>query len=315
MNLGGNRDRIWILVVSTLLSLLLWLQVTAQVDPVMQREIPVAVDFDNLPETLMPTRAPQTVTVIAEGPAKGLDQINAKDLVAVIDLASSRQGTYRYPVQLRAPARGPVTFSLRRQTESISVAKVMRSERAVEVEERGLRPADLEYGGSTVQPERVSIIGPDTEVPLVQKVRAFLDLSRIKPGVSYQLDVEVLGAGNKPMPNVRAEPAKVTVLPAVGAAPSNSNFLIVPKWKGEPAFGFEVLRYQLKPNQVLLSGEVSVLAGIVRVETEPIDITGLKSSSWLEARIKVPPGAKSSLKAIQVFVEISQSQQPEAGSP
>lgn len=307
---GPNWDRLFLSITSVILALLLWLQVSTQSDPATQREFAVPLKLENAPENMAPTRFPPAVTAVAEGPTRELNNIDIGEWQASIDLSNAAPGTSRLPVRLIGPTRTSIRVTLKRPSEIVQIARVRRVEHLVEIEERGRRPEDLQYDGAVTQPETVTVVGPETVVPGgIGRVRALLDLSKIRPGVSFNVDVEVLGKGNLPVPLARCEPATVTVYPAVAAAPTTNNVLITPVWKGQPAFGYEVQRYELKPSQVTLTGKSAVLASLQKVETEPIDLTGIRETTLLSTRLRLPTGVQAMGGAtVRVTVFVAKSQ-------
>jgi len=89
------------------------------------------------------------------------------------------------------------------------------------------------------------------------------------------------------------------------AAPATVNVLVTPRWVGTPAFGYEVDSVIVEPNQVTLTGESRVLAAIQKVWTEPIDLTGLKTSKTVTVPLQVPSGTKSSDPSVRVEVRLN----------
>lgn len=299
-------ENLLLAVLSIASAVFLWLHVQAREEPGKERELMVKVDLSGLKADFVVTKAPATVPVVAEGSQEALNQIDSESLSATLDLSNAKVGDNRVPVQLRAPTRANVTFSLRRLIERIEVARVLRTERAVEIETFGVMPPGLMFGDASSDPESVVLIGPEKVVPNVLKVRAMLDLSKLRPGMSYPIAVEVLGNSNQPVRLVRAEPSIVTIRPAVLAAPATKRVLVTPVFQGQPAVGFRVASYQVVPNQVSVTGNSSALNRVVTIDTEPASLAGLTADTSLSVRLRLPTGIKiqgSRMISIRVKVE------------
>jgi len=258
---------------------------------------------------LVVTKAPATVPVVAEGSQESLNQIDSESLSATLDLTNAKVGDNRVPVQLRAPTRANVTFTLRRLVERIEVARVLRTERAIEIETFGVMPPGLMFGGASSDPETIILVGPEKTVPSVLKVRAMLDLSKLRPGMSYPVAVEVLGNSNQPVRLVRAEPSIVTVRPAVLAAPATKRVLVTPTMQGQPAVGYRIAGYEVIPNQVSITGNSAALNRVATIDTEPASLAGLTSDTSISVRLKLPTGIKvqgSRMITLRVRVEAIQ---------
>jgi YbbR domain-containing protein len=285
-------NQVLLAIVSLIIATMLWLQVQSQGEPFTQREIAVRLEIRNLPDHLIVTQAPATVSVVAEGTRDQLSKLDTSQIFAFTDLSEATSGMANYRVQLSAPTRLPVNLSVPRSVVKIEAVAIARAERAVDVEAFGKIRPGLVFDGATAQPDVVTLIGPETQVPLVQKVRALVDLAKLQPGVSMPVTLEVIGPENKPMRLVHSDPPVVTVLPAVAVAPESKSVLVVPRWQGQPAFGYEVKGYEIRPNQLELTGKSDRLAQVLRVETEPINLANAKADLNIRVRVIAPKGLR-----------------------
>lgn len=285
-------NQVLLAIVSLVIATMLWLQVQSQGEPFTQREISVRLEIRNLPDHLIVTQAPATVSVVAEGTRDQLSKLDTSQIFAFTDLSEATSGMANYRVQISAPTRLPVNLSVPRSIVKIEAVAIARAERPVDVEAFGKIRPGLVFDGAMAQPDVVTLIGPETQVPLVQKVRALVDLAKLQPGVSMPVTLEVIGPENKPMRLVHADPSVVTVLPAVAVAPESKSVLVVPRWQGQPAFGYEVKGYEVRPNQLELTGKSDRLAQVLRVETEPINLANAKTDLNIRVRAIVPKGLR-----------------------
>jgi len=279
----------WLLLISVLASMFLWVNFGKN-EQVNQRQMDVRLEAINEPVNLQAVGLTDKVKVIANGTNRELDALNPDQMHAQVDLSKADVGTRIYELKLINADKLPASVDLRSNVIRVTVERKATLTKTVEVETVGKRPEQFRYAGATVQPSEVTLTGPESEIKRVAKVRVLLDLAGIKQGIQKDIEVEVLTDSNRRLPNVVAEPNQVTVLPGVVAAPTTISVLVSPKWKGQPAFGFAVSSYQIRPNQVQLTGTNSVLAGISVLETEPIDLSGLKSTMTKTVRIKLPNG-------------------------
>jgi len=108
-----------------------------------------------------------------------------------------------------------------------------------------------------------------------QKLNKTIDLSKAGAGlVSFPI-----GPENLPLPRgvrvTRVRPTSITIfLERV----RRKAVAVQPVVVGEPAPGFAVSRVTIEPLQVTVSGPESELAGLTRVWSKPIDVSGLTSS-------------------------------------
>jgi YbbR domain-containing protein len=73
---------------------------------------------------------------------------------------------------------------------------------------------------------------------------------------------------------------------------------------GEPASGYRLLDIAVEPNSVQVTGSPALIDGL-RVETEPVDITGLSESQTLQVGLDLPDGVSMvEVQPIVVTVQI-----------
>jgi YbbR domain-containing protein len=293
------------MLVSLFLSILLWLQVQSQVEPGRQKEFEVELGMENVPEGLVVVSAPRRAVVVASGPSDVIDRIRADQILATVNLSEGEIGPGRYAIDMKIPGRPNARFELRQPTAAVSLARETRVEREVRLETLGSLSSDLVYGEGVVDPPTVTVIGPEPNVAQIEKTRVMLDLARVRPGEAYPLTVELLGRNNRPIPLVKAVPSTVTVRSGVAAAPAQRRVLIAPLWRGQPEFGYRVTGYEVRPNQIQISGESARLASIVSLDTEPFDLSGLTSDAMRKVRVPIPSGMRSATREVEVTVRIS----------
>lgn len=308
MKIAISKENLLLMIVSAVIAILLWLQVQSQINPSIQREYSIPLEQRHLPENLIVTHTPSRVTVVAEGSQSELKSINPDEIEAYVDLSKAQIGQKSYPVKLRIFKKNNAELTLQHPIEVLKIERLLQKEFPVKIEARGLPPSDLIYDGAGARPDKVILQGPESALAKVVKVRAMFNLPQIKPGESYPATVEILGAVNRPVPFIHAEPSVVMIHPGVAAAPANKRVLISPLWEGEPAFGYKVSQYQLKPNQVKITGNIARVARTNILDTQPIPIQGLQKSKTFYVSLKVPVGIQvMDNQKIEVRVHISSS--------
>ncbi|MBS1723986.1 MAG: hypothetical protein JSS66_13660 [Armatimonadetes bacterium] len=250
------------------------------------------VEFQGLPASMTVVGGPQTVQVVASGSKEYLDQLDKNSVFAVVDLSYARAGQYRFPLEIHAPSNRRVTVTPRVPNVRIKVENVSSKEAAVEVEPTGLPPRDLIYDGASVLPERVTIIGAESKLGSVKKVRALLDLAQVRAGGMVKVSVEILDDANRPIPYVRAQPAEVSVSPAVAAAPATKRVIVNPQYVGTPAFGYRVTGIEVRPAQIQVKGESGVMSKTSVVETEPVSLTDALATVSVVRKVRLPAGVR-----------------------
>ena len=274
----------------------LWLYVRAQNALIVPQTFPVKLAVNNLDPDQIVTRIPATVNVLVEGMDMDLKQIDEKTLgrvTASVDLSSSSAGLNYYKVSIRPPTGSPLMWKAQGDGQ-VLVGIDTRVHRAfpVTVDKQGLAPDGLEVGDVLTQPNTVMLDGPETQMNLVEEVRATLDVSDVKAGETYEASVEVFGKDKGPMQLITSEPQTITLRPIVANSPPTRNVLVVPSWTGQLPFGIEVISYEITPNQLRVQGKRETLAKVLTIETTSVDLGALAESRTLTLPLAMPPGVQ-----------------------
>lgn len=287
--------KIPVLIVSGLLAASLWLYVRAQNALVVTQTFPVKLTAIGLGSDLIVTRIPATINVKVEGSDQDLRQVDEKRVSALVDLQQATPGINGYRVTIRPPTGAGMSLKWSLQDDlpvNVGIDRRVRRPFQVQVVKQGLPPDGIEVGDVLLEPPVIMLDGPETQLNLVDEVRATFDLSKVRAGETYQAQVEVFGKDKGPMPLITSDPSAVTLRPIVAAAPPSRSVLVSPSWKGQLAFGAEIVSYSITPNQIQLRGRREVLAELLTIRTQNIDLTGLRESRVLTVPLVVPAGVE-----------------------
>lgn len=312
------RSNLALMVISLFLSLMLWgivRAINSPAEPTSQRTIDVPIVYREAPEGLIRVSGPTQVKVILEGTELALRDLDTRDIFGIVDLQEATAGTRNYPIELSAPTSN-VRVDLATRYAEVSLAVMMSESKPVEIVSRGR--LDLAEGmhltDLSAQPETVVLYGPREYLNRVALVRAVFDLANARDGRAVTVQLEMLDDQDRQVPFVRAEPSEVQVLPIVMPDVPEKQVLVVPDFSGQPQFGYEVVRYEVTPNQATLQGEFDRLADAFTIRTEPIDLSEINATRTFEARLRAPAGLTVK-GANQVQVRVVIQRRPEATRP
>ena len=277
-------------IASLAVAVILWLQVQPMYDPDRERELDLPLEIANLDPTLALVDAPETARIILSGTESELAEANPSLFSAALDLTGATPGVSDATIEVKAPARSGVYVRPVRARVRVEVVRRLRQSFTVEAEVSGSPPRGLQVDGATVTPAEVAVSGPQPKVEAIRRVRVLVDLSRVTPGIDFNLGVEALDAEGRPITGLAFEPATVRAIPAVASAPTSRRVLIDPVFTGSVAFGFRVASYEIRPAQVLLTGSSDALARVSIVRSRPIDLTGLSETALKPLELDLPEG-------------------------
>jgi YbbR domain-containing protein len=289
--------KIPLIIVSFILSLVLWVYVQVQERPDngVSTYIQVPVVPVNLPDGYIILNKPPSFKVLPQGAEEEIRKINPEDLTAEIDLAKAQPGTAIYPIRLRTTRNYNVTWDPKSGTAAVTVDILVQNVRKPVIirASQQLRDPSREYvpQNTTTDPEFVYVAGPRSLVEKVKQAQAILDLRTVSNGTSIlSSELELVDEnGNQVTGSLLSfAPRQVQISPALTIASESKQLIVQPTFKGTPAFGYRVKRVDVTPNQIEVRGRTEALQTIGAVPTEPIDITNITRTTSVTVKPVVP---------------------------
>jgi YbbR domain-containing protein len=74
---------------------------------------------------------------------------------------------------------------------------------------------------------------------------------------------------------------------------------------GNPRFGYEIIGYEITPNQIRIEGPAEALANLLSVQTAGIDIEGIDSDQTRSVTLSLPTGVRSITASVRVRITIA----------
>lgn len=295
------------LTLAFVLALIIWLTATQTQDPMRTQFVQLPVDFIGQPEDAIrvePER--QTVQIRVEGPESVLRQLSPTDFTATVDLSEAPFGeTVTVPIDVNANISG-VTLSTPAPDEVEVLLEQQVTQRIpVELDIRGSVARGHTQGEALIEPEAIVASGPASRLEQIEfaLVTVFLNNAR-ETTVTDQRPIFYDQQGRVASTNginLSTEDVEVTI--PVEESAGFAEKLITVNWIGEPAPGYRLLSVNVDPPSVLVKGLPARVNALTRLQTEPIDITGLTQSFTQQATLDLPAGISLDQDQ-EIFVEI-----------
>ncbi|HET6645472.1 MAG TPA: CdaR family protein [Fimbriimonadales bacterium] len=268
--------------------------------------------FENVPVAyrepaggLVATERTTRIHVDARVLLPSVARIDKSDISAIVDLSHAKVGRARYPVKVVYTGPADVSVELEARPREVEVVVEQWVQRELEVHPMTTGAWDLYRPGPiTVTPPKVRISGPEGRLALATEARVEVNLTNVEPGSSSQAPVQVLTETGKPL-EVTVDPSTVTVRVKAVALPPSKNVLVQPNWLGNPRFGYEIIGYEITPNQIRIEGPAEALANLLSVQTAGIDIEGIDSDQTRSVTLSLPTGVRSITASVRVRITIA----------
>jgi len=156
--------------------------------------------------------------------------------------------------------------------------------------EHGAVPDGLTLGPTTIDPETVTISGPQSVVVNVEAARAVVIVQTTGIDIDQNVPlvpIDKLGNALSPL-DVTPPTARVTI--PVFSDRQSRTLPVDPIITGTPAAGFEIESVAVRPQVALVAGDADQLAQLTQVDTDPIPMTGVSANVTVEVGLALPIG-------------------------
>jgi YbbR domain-containing protein len=293
------------LLLSLVLAVFIWGIAVRDSDPDDNIQLELPVQIIGRPAEHAVTGIPNTVEVGVRGPESVVTQLDRGDFVAELDLTDVRPGESTLPIAVRFDDDVLELVWQVPQQVTLQVERIVTKQVPVRLEMEGGVARGYVTGEPFLDPDTIEITGVSSRVDAIAEARVtvFLDnpqedmvVTRRPIFYDQQSDITSVNALT-----VGAEEVAVTI-PVDQLAGFTAKPIIV-NWEGEVAQGYRLLDVRVEPDSVLLTGSPAQLDRFTRVQTEQIDITGLRESRTMQVSLDLPSGIE--LDEVQpVYVEI-----------
>jgi YbbR domain-containing protein len=275
------------------LAIAIWVAATLGSDPFEQREFPnVPVQLVNQREdTILFEPINEQVTVEARAPASVLKEIKVSAFEAVMDLSAAQPGVpTSVPIQVTSNDDAIRIVRWSPPEQNVHLEALSTITLPVTIDTEGQVATGYQATSLAIQPEEVSVLGPDPLLTEVKSVSGVVDVENAKENVEETVRVRPLDVNGELVPGLQWTPDDVQVQVGVrrrlGFKPDVE---VVPDLRGEPASGYRRGSVAVEPSTVTLAGLPSVLEQLPGfVETYPISVTGATQDLVQRSPLTVP---------------------------
>ena len=287
----NNKNDTKLKILSVLLAIFMWTFVINSTNPTVNktyRNIPVVIkNQDNLEKsgyTIVGNDESLTTNIKLKGTREKLVGLKTSNIYAYIDIADVKEGIQSIEIVVDTPT-GVTVDELEPEEINLNIQKVIEKTLPV-----NLIISDKIKDGRIVEvnelsPEDIKVKGPASYINKIDRAEVRIEDMDLLDGKIHSLPVAILDrSGNKISGlDISNDDINVSFLVyETKKVPVNLNTT------GEPAQGFEESSREVSPNKVVIKGPESIIRDIEQINTKPININNLKSSSYGDVRLDLP---------------------------
>jgi YbbR domain-containing protein len=299
--LRGFVKSIPTLVLSLALSVAVWISAINASDPVKQQPYPRAMQIErkNLdPALVVSSDVPTQVTATFSAPTSIWDRMltDRAPVHAWIDLSGLGPGTHTVPVRVEPLSQFQPTKLVTQSPQNVTITleRLVTSEFPVDLTLRGEPAVGFQAETPKLSQDKVEVRGPSSRVQQVSKAVVTLDLAQVSDSINRSLDVQLVDANGDPVDGVTYTPRQIIVNQAVSQRGGYRNVVVKVSWTGQVANGYRLTNISVFPPTVTVFSSnpqlMNALPGYV--ETNPIDLTGVKDDLERRLSLNLPNGVE-----------------------
>lgn len=236
------------------------------------------VEVTGLGSNLVVVGDPLPVSVTVVGREDDVESARPEHFKATVSLRNRVAGRHSLPVRVEAVEGDVRVRAVQPETAVVILQETVEREVPVVVETSNPPPLGFRVGTPDVLPESAIVSGIATEVEAVDSLVARLDLGGATVSVERSVILEARTAGGGAVTQVVVNPRFAQVRVPIEQELFRRTASVLPDITGTPAEGYRVRAVRASPTTVDVLVSVDVLDDEVKVQTQPVDISGADSN-------------------------------------
>lgn len=272
-----GRSHIIRLLTAFLLAIVTWGWVIQATDPIETMTIAeLEIAAPNLDKDMVIVTALPRASVEVEGPQSELESITRSQISVRLDTSSVTQpGNYKLPLVVDGPdtdARLHATPEFAQVQVDELATKVM----PLQIDQIEQNPGSSKVNTITSEVQQVTVSGPSSAVDRVDSVILPVVIDSQTTNFASVFTPYAVDAEEQVITEVSILPNQIST--QVEVKSRGKVISVIPSIQGQPAEGYSTQRTAVLPISVTVDGPEDVLANLLFVNTEPVDISGASQS-------------------------------------
>lgn len=299
------------LITAFILALAVWISAVSSSDPLSERTYPNPLPIEIIgqdPGLVITSSIPSSVTVVLSAPQSIWNQLNTETgaVRAFLDLSGLGTGSHSVPVRVQISVRPVRKIAQSPQSITVTLERLASKEFPIRVVTRGSPAVGYTAETPTLSQNLVTISGPESQVNRVAEVQAIIDLSQATETITRTVNLVAVDANDNPINELNLLPDRVTLRQNISQRFGYRNVVVKVVVLGQVASGYRLTNISVFPPAVTVFSAdpqiVSDLPGFI--ETEPLNINGLKDDLDISLSLNLPPGVSVVGDQTEVLVRV-----------
>ncbi len=300
-------------ILALFIAILLWSYVRKDVNPNIVREIK-NINVDIINEQLINDEGlvisqneDLKVSIKVSGRRSDLDAIKEKEILAEIDLSGAKRGNQKIEIEFKKPFNVEIV-DLSKRYINVEIDSLNKVTKDVKLNTIKSSQNDI-IESSDISPKTVEVSGPSRLVNQVAKVIVDIDLNNTSLSDKMKLPVKAVDKEGVEIKGIETKPNIVEVTLSLKKEKKVS---IKPIIVGSTAEEYKLNSISSNPKTILIIGSESDMKNISAIETEKIDVSGIKEDQSFKVKLILPSGitVEGGKNEVTVTVSVSRKTKP-----
>lgn len=293
-SLAGNLATLGLAFV---LAIVIWANAVREANPIETDSYQLPITRVVKPDGIVLNQPASTVQIVVSAPQSVLANLSPDVFQAVVDLTNVPFGSgIEVPIQIQSEVEDVRVVDFFPATVVVDMDQQVTREIDVIVEVRGDVARGHEAGAATVEPSRIQVTGPASRVNQLSEARTTVFLEGTRETLVTNRRPLIYDARGNVVSSASAalqlSADEVTITVPVAELSGVREKSITARWDGELPRGYRLLSVNVEPSTVFVTGSPNQLDALRVIETELLDITGLKTTETFRVGLMLPAGVE-----------------------
>jgi YbbR domain-containing protein len=247
----------------------------------------------NVSPGLVVTSPPSPVHLWVRAPLSIFSRLRADSFTAQVDASGAQAGDNdNLPITVTSTDPDVHAADPEPGTARLHLEEIQPRTLPVRVNLTGQVPSGYQSGTPTVDPPRLTVAGPASQVGRASEAVVDVSIDRVTVPVNGVYTPRILDDRGNDLKdlNLRATPASVTVQVNISQQTQYKEVGVRAVTTGQPNPGYAIQPLEVNPPTATLVGDQAALEGANFIETMPIDINGISTTIVRSVALSPPPG-------------------------
>jgi YbbR domain-containing protein len=291
---GRNlQSFIWALAIA----FAVWIAAVTAADPDEVRIYPTPIKVEVIgqdPGLIINGTIPKEIQVTLRAPQSVWNQLTAHpdSVRAILDLSGLSSGEHQLDLQIQVDARPVRIVTVSPSSTSFSLEPLITRTLALQSTLSGQPAIGYQAGDLTFEPREVVLVGPQSIVSRVTKVRVSVDLTGIRENIDQSVPIEILDQNNALVTGLSIHPDTAHVTLPISRQGGYRDMAVKVIVHGQVAGGYRLDSISVFPPVVTVFSAdpdlTNALPGVV--ETQPLELQNASDNLNLRVTLNLPAG-------------------------